>query len=125
MRLGVDLVDIERVGRLIAGQPGFVDRVFTRDEQLAAKAMPEPRRSEFFAGRFAGKEAAVKALGAGISGDVALTDIAILRDPSGEPRLEFRGSALAAAKRLALCRFEISISHERGLAVAFVALTQE
>ena len=82
--IGNDLCDVERMAGAIRryGQP-FLDRTFTRAEQGLAQGMPHS--GPFYAGRFAAKEAFLKALGTGVAEQVGWTDVEILVSPSGQP----------------------------------------
>lgn len=120
--IGHDLTDIERVARLMNGRTGakFVTRVLSPEErELAAGYSPE-RLRQFTAGRFAAKEAVVKALGCGIGRSVGFTDIVITRDGSGKPVCNLSS---AAWERLGLSssdfRIHVTITHERTMASAF------
>ena len=107
--IGVDLVNIERMDKVIRRWGDrFVKRVFTRLERETCLARAYPPSA--FSLRFAAKEAVLKALGVGMFSGVALTDIAICRDPSGRPRVELAGDSGT--------RIHISISHTDTVAVA-------
>lgn len=109
---GIDLVDIARIARLLAEHEGrFRARCYTARELALADDAGPARRAEFLAGRFAAKEAVLKALGTGLSGGVAWTDIEIDREPSGAPLLRLTGAAAARAAELGIARWLISISH--------------
>lgn len=123
MGIGVDLVEVARFRRVLERHPAFAARHFTPDERARAEALPEGRRFEFLAGRFAVKEAALKALGTGISGGVALVEVETGAEPSGAPVLRLSGAALRAAEEAGASRFQVSISHDGGFAVAFVVLS--
>ena len=119
--LGLDLTPVPRVAAVLArfGER-FLGRVFVEGE--IHKGRRHPRAfAEHVAGRFAAKEAAMKALGTGWRG-VAFREIAIRRDARGKPRLEFSGRALARAKALGVVESEVSITHTADLAAAVVAL---
>ena len=77
--------------------------------------------AEHVAGRFAAKEAAMKALGTGWRG-VAFREIAIRRSASGKPVLELTGRAAARARVLGVVESEVSITHTADLAAAVVVL---
>lgn len=79
-------------------------------------------RAAYVAGRFAAKEAAVKALGTGFSEGVRLTDVEILSLESGKPELFLHGEAAVIARRLGVHAAHVSISHERDVAGAVVIL---
>jgi len=120
--IGTDLVEIARIRRLLELHgDAFRHRVFTPAEiALAAERRHAP---EFYAGRWAAKEAAVKALGCGFGAECGHTDIEILCGPEGEPVLRCRALpprlSRTAPDRL---RWHISITHERSCAAAFVIL---
>ncbi|MEA5358290.1 holo-ACP synthase [Amycolatopsis sp., V23-08] len=118
LRSGVDLVDVLRVADLVtAGGAGFVDNVWTTAEQDYCG-----QRAEQLAGRWAAKEAAMKALGVGFP-DVSFLDIEVFGETGKAPLLRLRGAAAATAGTLGLTTWSVSISHERDLAVAFVIAT--
>lgn len=123
MGIGVDLVEVARLRRVLERHPAFATRHFTEAEREAAEALPEARRAEYLAGRFAAKEATLKALATGISGGVALDEVETGSEPSGAPVLRLRGAALRAAEEAGASRFQVSISHDGGFAIAFVVLS--
>ncbi|MCZ8523881.1 MULTISPECIES: holo-ACP synthase [Paenibacillus] len=93
--IGTDLLDIARV-RSILEQPAgerFLQRVLTPAERELAAAR-RGRLAEFTAGRFAAKEAVVKALGCGIGKEVGLHDIEVLPDAKGKPHCRLSEAAL-------------------------------
>ncbi len=120
--LGIDLTEVPRIARALErwGER-FLTRVFEPGE--IQRSRREPRAfAEHVAGRFAAKEAAMKALGTGWRG-LSFRDIRIGRDARGKPQLFFYGRALARARELGVRAAEISISHTGDLAAAVVALT--
>src|SRR5437016_843460 len=86
--IGTDIIEIGRIEKIISryGQK-FLDRIFTKREQ--EYCLKHKMSSRHFAGRFAAKEAVVKALGTGITLHVAWTDIEILNDSQGKPFVSF------------------------------------
>lgn len=117
LRTGVDLIEIARVRAAIdAHGDRFLQRVYTKDE-LACCA----QRVESLAARFAAKEAVAKTLGTGVWIDgVAWTDIEVIRETSGAPRLLLHGAAATIAANLDLTTWSLSLSHDRTHAIAFV-----
>jgi holo-[acyl-carrier protein] synthase len=117
--LGVDIAEVDRIRDAIArhGQK-FLDRVFTPAE--IAYCNRHRNRAERFAGRFAAKEAAMKALGTGWSNGVRWVDIEVTRFPSGQPTLALHGVAGAIGERLGLRRASLSITHSGNTALAQV-----
>lgn len=114
---GIDVVDISRVQKLLAGfEEDYLLGAFTRAERELAQE--HSCRVAFLAGRVAAKEAVVKALGIGFSGDVAWQHVEINRLEDGQPSVRLSGAALAEANRLGVVRWFISISHSDSTAVA-------
>jgi holo-[acyl-carrier protein] synthase len=116
LSVGVDIIEIERIGRAISHWDGrFLQRVYTEAElALCRGRVPE------LAVRFAGKEAISKALGTGLFG-VSWREMEILADWRGKPLVYLNGRAEQRAAALGLTEFAISLSHSRDYAVAFVA----
>jgi holo-[acyl-carrier protein] synthase len=121
LRLGVDLTEVGRVAGVLERHPErFLERVFREGEIRRSRRHPRAF-AEHVAGRFAAKEAAMKALGTGWRG-VAFREIEVGRDGSGKPILSFHGRALERARALRVVSAEVSITHARELAAAVVAL---
>lgn len=120
--IGHDLADIDRIARLLDSSAAdrFMERVLTQSERELAAGYSGVRLQQYVAGRFAAKEAVVKALGCGIGGKVGFSDITITRDSSGKPECVL---SQPAWNRLMLepdqVRIHITITHERMLASAF------
>lgn len=118
LRTGVDLVEIERVQEAIARfGPRFLERVYTPGELRDCQG-----RMSSLAARFAAKEAAAKALGTGIwRAGIGWSDIEVQRDPhSSAPSLLLHGAAARRARELGLEQWSLSLSHDRGQAIALV-----
>ncbi len=108
--IGVDVAEISRLQVALDRSPGLMNRLFTDSEQ----ALPPGSLT----GCFAAKEAVAKALGA--PPGLRWTDAIVSRDPGGRPVLETRGTVAAAAARLGVTRWHVSISHDAGICVAMV-----
>ncbi len=119
--LGVDLCDVDRIRRALEGKTGarFRERVFTAAEQRYCEARRRAR-FESYAARFAAKEAAMKALGTGWTGNVRWSDFEVLRDGDAAPVLRVSGEAAAVAARRGIVRWLVSLSHTATSAVACV-----
>jgi holo-[acyl-carrier protein] synthase len=113
--LGVDICEIARMERALDRHPTMRDRVFTPEERAYCDSKARP--AESYAGRFAAREAVIKALG-GYRGRV-WQDISVARSPSGAPEIRLRGNAKARADDIGVARVLISFTHERANAVAF------
>ena len=120
IRTGTDLAAVEDViAGITAHGERYLSRVFTARER--ADAGDDPER---LAARFAGKEAVLKLLRPATTDAVPLTDVAIVHDAAGAPVVELSGRAAELASRIGCDIIAISLSHERGLALATaVALT--
>lgn len=119
LRVGVDICSVPRiVDAYERFGDKFLRRVLTPDEMAYAKSS-EKHLIVRVAGRFAAKEAVVKVLGTGWVG-VGFQEVEIRKKPSGEPRLALHGRAATRAEELGLSHFEVSMSHEKEYAVAFV-----
>ncbi len=119
--IGTDLIEIDRVEAAMRRHPkGFGKRVFTKAENdYCAK-----RKNAFvhYAGRFAAKEAVLKALGTGLRGGICWTDVAIINDALGKPIVALSGKALQIAKKKGMRQLDISITHCKGMANAVAVL---
>jgi holo-[acyl-carrier protein] synthase len=119
--IGIDIVDVGRISSLIRRYGSrFLARVLCEEEiHLCGERLD---RAQYAAGRFAAKEAAFKALGAGRASGIGFHDIAVLSDGGEVPRLVLTGKAWERASLLEVTGAHVSISHERGYAVAVVVL---
>ncbi len=111
---GVDIVEIGRIAKA-AKNERFFEKVFSDGEIGLFEACQY--RMETVAGRFAAKEAILKALGCGL-GDMPMKDIQVLRAPSGQPYVKLSGVAGEKAGSLGVTSIHISISHSEHYAVA-------
>ena len=117
--IGTDLCDVGRIEKSIA-RPAFLQHVYTPAEQELIVAHTGKKQAETAAANFAAKEAFLKACGTGLSG-FSMAEIAALRQPSGAPYLEFTGKAARFMAQNHL-QAHLSLTHEAGLAGAFVVL---
>jgi holo-[acyl-carrier protein] synthase len=113
--IGVDIVEVDRVRRLLERHPRFRERVFSPEEVAYCERKATP--AECFAARWAAREACIKALG-GIRG-VRWRDIRVERAESGAPTLALHGAARERADALGASEVLVSLGHERSLATAF------
>jgi holo-[acyl-carrier protein] synthase len=119
--IGVDIVDIERVrGILERYKDRFADRVFTDDEILYARR--SVKIAERLAGRFAVKEAVLKAFGTGKSQGILWRDVETVPGPMGKPKVKLHGNAYKYMIYLNADTIHVSITHDGGKAVAFVVI---
>ena len=106
MRIGVDIVDLDRLN---VDHDHFVKRILTEKEYEIFNSFTHiQRKKEYLGGRFAAKEAYMKAMQKGI-GQISFHDIEVLNREDGSPYLNDENA-------------HISISHEKKYAVAFVVI---
>jgi len=114
---GIDIVATDRIAQMFERHGDrFLRRLLTQTELEAALklANPIPR----LAGRFAAKEAVMKALGTGWGAGVNFTQIEVVNDDTGAPTVRLHGAALRRCESMGGQRWHLSISHEREMAVA-------
>lgn len=109
---GIDIVEIERIEKLMNRQVNFVDRVLTQEEKAQFDVIGERRKVEFLAGRFSAKEAFSKAYGTGIGKDLSFQDMNIATTEKGKP---FFTRPLSS-------NVHLSISHSEHYAIAQVII---
>ena len=124
--VGTDIVEVGRIAALIRNRgAAFLERWFTTGEidYCSRKAVP----SRHFAGRFAAKEAIVKALPMVWDGPLPWRSIEIVSDPRGVPSVSLSGAIRDAAMRAGVGDIRVSVSHcrEYATAIALVAVTGE
>jgi len=117
--IGMDITEIGKIEEGIRSE-AFQRRVFTPAELEAVQA--SRNKAERLAGKFAAKEAFMKALGAGLRQEVWFTQIDVLNDESGKPYIEVSGEAARRLETSGASRIHVSISHSGGMAVAMVIL---
>ncbi|MHC4714675.1 MAG: holo-ACP synthase [Planctomycetota bacterium] len=114
---GVDICETRRIARMREEHGDrFLQRTFTADE--LAYSLGRPRENEHLAGRFAAKEAVMKALGTGWSAGISWLDVSVSILPSGEPRVALLSRAAQVADERGITKLHISLSHCHSYAVA-------
>jgi holo-[acyl-carrier protein] synthase len=122
--IGLDLVKIERIRALVERwQERFLERLYTEAERRYCFERASPYAS--LAGRFAAKEAVLKAIGTGWSAGISWQDIQVLNDGSGKPVAQVQGRAGALLQEAGVTDIHISLSHDADYAIAQVVLTKE
>ena len=116
---GVDLVSSARLAEILRERGrAFEAKVFTPAERAYAAGHSD--RVERLAGRFAAKEAVMKALGTGWAAGVSWKEIEVKNDRAGRPLVALKGRTAGRAKKLGIRNWHLSISHADGWAVASV-----
>ncbi|MCP3387702.1 holo-ACP synthase [Bradyrhizobium sp. CCGB12] len=114
---GVDLVDVEAIRRWIEDpRDPLVSRCFNAEE--IAEIGEESDRVERLAGRFAAKEAVLKALGTGYGAGISFKNVVVRRNAGRPPEVVLSGGAALAAAAMGVVDWKLSISHAGGMAIA-------
>jgi holo-[acyl-carrier protein] synthase len=115
VKVGLDVVEIERVRRALA-RPGFRERCFTEAERAYCDSRAHPEQS--YAARFAGKEAVGKALGCGVR--FTWKEIEIVGRP--KPTVRLSGRTAAFAEKIRAGAIDLSMTHSREIAAAIAVV---
>ncbi|MEE9548864.1 MAG: holo-ACP synthase [Candidatus Binatia bacterium] len=118
--LGIDMIEVARIQRSLEHTKigrRFRDRVYT-EKEIAYCERRERHKYESYAGRFAVKEAGMKALGQGWGAKVGWLDIEVLSLASGEPTVVLHNKASSLAQELGIQHIAVSITHTKHHAMA-------
>ncbi|HMO81227.1 MAG TPA: holo-ACP synthase [Pyrinomonadaceae bacterium] len=118
---GIDIIEVYRIRESLARTERFGERVFTEAEREYCDAKGKAAAASY-AARFAAKEAMLKALKTGWSGNLAWHDIEIMNDERGAPHIELTGEAARLHKDLGSPKIHLTLSHTSEHAVAQVIL---
>lgn len=118
--IGIDIVEIPRLRTALQGTHSMEQKVFTPEEIRFCTS--RKHKYQHFAGRFAAKEAALKALGTGWSQGIRWKDVEITNGELGKPLLRFHGKAKKIFEGLSAQQAWLSITHSPAQAVAVVVL---
>ena len=123
--IGTDILNITRISKIIKRyDQKFIDRVYGKNEIKIVQNKLKTS-DNYFAKRFAAKEAFAKALGTGFRGDVNVKSIIVINNELGRPdiKLDENVARLLKEKKIKSCH--LSISDEKNIAAAFVVLESE
>lgn len=120
--VGIDMVEVVRIRRALENSRTgrrFRDRVYTEKE---IQYCEKKRRGKYesYAGRFAAKEAVMKALGRGWGSKVSWLDIEVLSAPGGKPEVHLRNKTSSFARELTIRHLFLSITHTERYAMAYI-----
>lgn len=122
--IGTDIVECLRIAQMIERHgETFLQRVFTAVE--ISYCSSQKAATQHYAGRWAAKEAVLKALGTGLTGGIRWLDIEVRNDQTGQPLLALGGQARVVYEQLGARRMMISISHCRSHATALAVADDE
>ena len=116
--IGTDIIECLRIAQMIERHGElFINRVYTQWEIQYCQS--RKAATQHYAGRWAAKEAVLKALGTGWRRGISWRDIEVRNDPSGKPVVALRGGCRDVVESLGICEMLISISHCRSHATAY------
>jgi holo-[acyl-carrier protein] synthase len=119
LSIGIDIVEVYRIRQTIARTPRFATRVFTERERAFCEGKGVAA-AQSYAGRFAAKEAFLKALKTGWRGKITWHEIEVVSDSQGVPDLNITGEAARILETRGAARVHLSISHTSEHAIAEV-----
>lgn len=122
--IGIDIVEVYRIRDTIARTPRFAERVFTAAERKYCESRGAAG-PQSYAGRFAAKEAFLKALKTGWRGKITWHDVEVVHDDAGTPSLNITGEAKKLLDEMGAVRAHLSIAHTTEHAVAEVILESD
>ena len=119
--IGIDSVELDRVARICREYGGrFLQKIYTENEREYFDRWRDPVPG--IAGRFAAKEAVMKALATGWNRGVRWSDVEIMRSEIGKPVVKLHGRAAAVFEELGARTAHCTITHTKTLAMAVVIL---
>jgi holo-[acyl-carrier protein] synthase len=119
--IGIDLVEVDKIARSIDSET-YLRKVFTEAEIEECRSVSNA--GERFAGKFAAKEAFMKAVGRGIRQGVWFTQIEVLNEASGAPYVRVMGEVEASLTQSGVKNIHVSVTHTKSTAAAVVILEQ-
>jgi len=121
LSIGVDIVEVYRIRESLERTPRFGERVFTDAERAYCDSRGKGA-FQSYAGRYAAKEALMKAIRTGWRGEIAWRDMEISNDDFGAPSIKVTGETERILQSLGADRIHLSISHTEDHAIAQVVL---
>lgn len=118
--IGIDIIEVKRIGKLVTGSSRFRQRIYTQNEVSYCEA--KKNKDQNYAARFAAKEAFLKAIGTGWRKGVAFREIEVVNDEHGKPEIVLYGETKKIAGEKLIKSIQVSVSHIKELAVAVVVV---
>ena len=122
---GVDIVENKRIRNLLKNK-NFINRIFTKNEIIRSKKLIN--KTNYFAKRFAAKEAFVKALGEGFRNDINFNNIDVTNDKKGKPIINISSNVKKFIKKkfnLSKYKIFLSLSDEKNHSIAYVIFNKK
>ncbi|MBL4653892.1 MAG: holo-ACP synthase [Flavobacteriales bacterium] len=118
--IGVDIAEVDRITRSVSDGNHFKKRVFTEIEQNYCDGLKN--FGESYAARYAAKEALFKALGTGWRGELKFTEVEVVNNELGKPKIFLHGEAKRMADKMGVKSVHVSLSHTKETAIAYLIL---
>jgi holo-[acyl-carrier protein] synthase len=118
--LGTDIIEVDRIRKEISKESGLKEKVFAPAEIEYCESKND--KAQHYAARFAAKEAFFKALGTGWGHGIEFQDVMVLNNVQGRPEIKLKGKAHDFFKSNNLKNIQLSMSHIKELASAFVII---
>ena len=121
---GVDIIENKRINSSLKSK-SFIERIFTKNEIIQSKKIKN--KINFFAKRFAAKEAFVKAIGTGFRDNINFKDIEIKNNKRGQPLIYISSNLkffLRKKFKINKCKIYLSLSDEKKHSIAFVIINK-
>ena len=116
--IGTDIIECLRIAQMIERHAEqFISRVYTEHEIQYCQS--RKAATQHFAGRWAAKEAVLKAMGTGWRRGISWRDVEVRNEAGGRPVVVLRGGARDVVEKMGIAQIQISISHCRSHATAF------
>ena len=122
VEIGIDIIDIDRIARILKKYPKFRSRVFTEKEISYCEKKKYP--AQHYAVRFAAKESIMKALGTGWAENIHWKDLEIRETSSGKPKVYLHGQAQVICKKQRIKEIKVSLSHCKAYGVALAQVVK-
>jgi holo-[acyl-carrier protein] synthase len=122
--IGIDITEVPRIAEMLEKHGElFLQRVYTQGE--IDYCQPRRAADQHYAGRWAAKEAVLKAIGTGWSKGIHWTDIEVINEEGGQPIIKLHGAAREACDSNGIDEVLISISHIKPLAIAYATAVRK
>lgn len=121
--IGTDIIEVGRIEKMVARGKQYLEAIFTEKEMEYCES--KARRYEYYAARYAAKEAMMKAFGTGWRDGLTYLDIEVVHDELGRPQVDLHGHARELFNQHQISQVSISISHSKENAIAVIILERE
>ena len=121
--LGIDMIEVERIEQRIKKENGFKELIFSAHEIAYCEA--KTNKFQYYAARFAAKEAFLKALGTGWVEGTNFNEVETINNHEGKPELKLIGATQKTIAALGIIKISVSLSHLKSVASAVVIIEKQ